>query len=155
MLLPFFNWMNQTAVAKLLTESIWIFPLVQAIHLVFLALLAGSVLIVDLRLLGWGMREQPIRQVAGDAQRWFLVGFFGLVATGVPQLIQNASREYYSEFFWYKMYLIAAGLIFMFTVRRRATQSAEANAFTRVSGFVSIALWAGVATNARLIGLFS
>ena len=57
---PFFEWMNDLAVSKAIGESIWIYPLVQAIHLVFLALFAGALLIVDLRLLGFGMREQPV-----------------------------------------------------------------------------------------------
>ena len=54
MLEPFFQWMNDLAVSKAIGESIWIYPLVQAIHLLFLALFAGALLIVDLRLMGWG-----------------------------------------------------------------------------------------------------
>ena len=45
MLEPFFQWMNDLAVSKAIGESIWIYPLVQAIHLLFLALFAGSLLI--------------------------------------------------------------------------------------------------------------
>ena len=60
MLEPFFQWMNDLAVSKAIGESIWIYPLVQAIHLLFLALFAGALLIVDLRLMGFGMREQPV-----------------------------------------------------------------------------------------------
>ena len=155
MLQPFFEWMGQTWVSKAISASIWIYPLDQAIHLVFVALFAGAVLIVDLRLLGWGMKEQPLAQVARDAQRWLIGGLLGLAVTGIPQLIQNASREYFSEFFWYKMYLLAAGLIFTFTIRRKVTQAPEPGVLGRIVGFVSIVLWAGVVMNARLIGLFS
>jgi hypothetical protein len=155
MLLPFFEWLNALPVSQAIGSSIWIYPLVQAIHLVFLALFAGGVMIVDLRLLGYGVRSKSVAQVAMDARPWMVTGFLGLVATGLPQLMQNASREYYSEYFWYKMYLITFGLIFMLTVRRRMTQATETNAASKVVALISMATWTGVTYNARLIGLFT
>ena len=155
MLLPFFDWMNALPVSQAIGASIWIYPLVQAIHLVFLALFAGGIIIVDLRLLGFGLRSKSVADVARDARPWMVTGFLGLVATGLPQLMQNASREYYSEFFWYKMYLIAFGLILMVTVRRKMTQGIESTPASKVVGLVSMAIWTGVTINARLIGLFT
>jgi hypothetical protein len=155
MLQPFFDWLQQLPVSQFIGNSIWIFPLVQAIHLVFLALFAGAILIVDLRLLGLGMRSQPVSQVARDARPWLIAGFLGMVATGLPQLMQNASREYFSEFFWYKMYLIAIGLILIVTIRRKLTQTDQPSVAGRIVGLVSIAVWTGVVINARLIGLFT
>ncbi len=155
MLQGFFEWLQALPVSQAIGSSIWVFPLVQAIHLVFLALFAGAILIVDLRLLGLGMRMQPVSQVARDARPWLIAGFLGMVATGVPQLMQNASREYFSEFFWYKMYLIAIGLILIVTIRRKMTQVDEPSAAGKVVALVSIAIWAGVVINARLIGLFT
>ena len=155
MLQGFFEWLQALPVSQAIGSSIWVFPLVQAIHLVFLALFAGAILIVDLRLLGLGMRMQPVSQVARDARPWLIAGFLGMVATGLPQLMQNASREYFSEFFWYKMYLIAIGLILIVTIRRKMTQVDEPSAAGKVVALVSIAIWAGVVINARLIGLFT
>ena len=156
MLQGFFEWLlGYCRSGQAIGSSIWVFPLVQAIHLVFLALFAGAILIVDLRLLGLGMRMQPVSQVARDARPWLIAGFLGMVATGVPQLMQNASREYFSEFFWYKMYLIAIGLILIVTIRRKMTQVDEPSAAGKVVALVSIAIWAGVVINARLIGLFT
>ena len=155
MLLPFFEAMGQHPVSLYIGQTIWIFPLVQAIHLVFLALLAGAILVVDLRLLGLGMRSQPLSQVARDARPWLILGLIGMVATGVPQLMQNSLREYYSEYFWKKMYLIAFGLLVMVTVRRKATQGAETTTFGRIVAIVSILTWGYAVVAARLIGLFT
>ena len=155
MLQPFFDWMGQLPISQAIGASIWMFPLIQAIHLVFLALFAGGMIIVDLRLLGYGMRSKTVAQVARDARPWMITGFLGLVATGLPQLMQNASREYFSEYFWYKMYLIAIGLIFILTVRRKMTQGTEATLASKVVGLISMAIWTGVTINARLIGLFT
>ena len=159
MLEPFFQWMNDLAVSKAIGESIWIYPLVQAIHLLFLALFAGSLLIVDLRLMGWGMREQSIAKVARDARPWLLLGLLGLVVTGIPQLMQNAMREYFSDFFWIKMYVLPIALIYTFTIRQRvamADESRVAPAMSKLTGLASILLWiGGVAIPSRLIGLFT
>lgn len=159
MLQPYFQAMNDSSVAKFISESLWIYPLDQAIHLVFLALFAGSILILDIRLLGFGMREQSVAKVARDSAPWVIIGFLGLVATGIPQLIQNAMREYYSEFFWIKMYVLPIALIYTFTIRRMvsmADESRVAPAMSKLTGFASILLWiGGVAVPSRLIGLFT
>jgi hypothetical protein len=120
--------------------------------------LVGAVLIVDLRLLGRGMIRQPIAQVARDAWPWLMIGLVGMVLTGLPQLMQNAMREYYSEFFWQKMYFLAAALVLTFTVRRWITQTADARPnplLARLVAVTSIALWMMVAISGRLIGLFT
>jgi len=159
MLQPYFQAMNDSSVAKFISESLWIYPLDQAIHLVFLALFAGSILILDIRLLGFGMREQSVAKVARDSAPWVIIGFLGLVATGIPQLIQNAMREYYSEFFWIKMYVLPVALIYTFTVRRKVAQAEDGRVspgVQKIVGLVSILLWiGGVAVPSRLIGLFT
>ena len=156
MLEGFFNQMGQWPVSQAIGVSIWIYPTIQAIHLVFLALFAGGMMITDLRLLGFGMRSKTTAEVARDARPWMVAGFLGLVATGVPQLMQNASREHFSEFFWSRdCYLIAFGLILLLTVRRKMTQMPRIDAARKIVGLISIASWTGVTINARLIGLFT
>ena len=158
MMEPYFVWLNNLAVSKAIGESLWIYPVVQAVHLVFLAILIGALLIVDLRLLGRGMIRQSVAQVATDAWPWLMIGIVGMVLTGFPQLMQNASREYHSEFFWQKMYFLAAALVFTFTVRRRLTQAPEgrvAPIWGKIVAVVSIFLWMNVAIAGRLIGLFT
>jgi putative copper export protein len=155
---PFFEWLNDLTLSAAIRESIWISPVVNVLHLLALVLFAGSILIVDLRLLGRGAREQPLRQVARDAQPWLIAGFLGLLVTGIPQLISNAMREYYSAFFWFKMEVMALALIYTFTLRRRVTLADEARVgpfWSKIVGLLSIVLWASVAIPARLIGLFT
>jgi Family of unknown function (DUF6644) len=155
MLQGFFETMGAWPISQAIGASIWIYPLVQAIHLVFLALFAGGMMIVDLRLLGYGVRSKTVAQVARDARPWMIAGLIGLVCTGLPQLMQNATREYFSEYFWYKMYWIAFGLILLVTVRRKVTQANETSLTGKVVGLISMVTWSAVTYNARLIGLFT
>jgi hypothetical protein len=158
MLEKFFLTMGELPVSKAIGASLWIYPVIQAFHLVFLAILVGSILIVDLRLLGKGMTAQPLATVARDAWPWFLFGLVGMVSTGVPQMMQNASREYYSPFFWWKMTFLATALVFTVTIRRmvaRRSEGSVAPAAMKAVAFVSITLWGSVMVCGRLIGLFS
>ena len=142
-------------VSRAINESSWIFPLVQAFHLVALGFLAGSILMVDLRLLGKGFSQQPIARVARDARPWLLASLAAMVVTGVPQFMSLATKEY--DFRWKMMFLVGA-LIWTFTVKKMVAYSPEGRfggVLTKLVGLVSIALWTCVAVNGRLIGFFS
>ena len=157
-LLPFFEWLEATPVSEAIRESVWFYALDQSVHLVALGVFAGAVLIVDFRLLGRGMRQQPVADVARDAQPWLIWAFLALLVTGIPQVLSTAMKEFYSPFFWFKMEVMAVGLVFTFTIRRRVALADEARVgpfWGKVVGLVSIVLWTAVAIPARLIGLLS
>jgi hypothetical protein len=138
--------------------SLWIFPVVQAFHLVAVALFIGAVLMINLRMLGAGFKEQPLAKVARDARPWIIWGFVFIFVTGLPQLMQNASREYYSEYFWMKMEFLAAGLIltaFTLAYMSRQANETRTGVGAKLTGLVALGVWAGVVIPARLIGLFS
>ena len=146
------------SVSRAINESSWIFPLVQAFHLVSLGFLAGAILMVDLRLLGRGFSQQPTARVAADARPWLIGSLVAMVVTGVPQFISLATKEYDSPYFRWKMLLLLIALIFTFTVRKRVAYAPDGSVGGGVSkavALVSIGLWASVAINGRLIGFFS
>jgi hypothetical protein len=134
--------------------SPYIGPAVNLIHLLSMVLFMGALLMVDLRLLGFGLTRQPLAQVARDAQPWLLVGLAGIVITGVPQTMERATEQYETSIFWVKMYLLLFGLIWMATARRRAVGQEEAHGpWPKVVGLVSMVSFLGVAALARLIML--
>jgi len=158
MLQPFFEWMQGLALSAFFLESVWPTPIVQCIHLVAVAVFAGALLLVDLRLLGTGLTMASIPQVARAAQPW-LVGSFGvLVLTGIPQMTSTAMKQYYSPFFWWKMQAVFIGLVVTFLIRRHIASKEEGHygpVWPKVVGVTSIALWTSVTIGARLIGLLS
>lgn len=151
MLEPFFQWMEAQAVYA---GSPYIGPIVNLVHLLAMVVFMGALLIVDLRLLGLGVRSQSLARLARDARPWLLGGLFFIVLTGIPQLMERATDQYETSTFWLKMYLILFGLIWTFTVRRSAVRHDEPRgAWPKVVGLVSILVWASVASLARLIML--
>lgn len=148
MLMPLFEWMESLAVYG---SSPYIGPVVNLIHLSSMVVFMGALLVVDLRLLGVG-RTMPVTQVARDARPWLIGGLIGIVLTGVPQLAERATDQYATSTFWVKMYLLAFGLVWLFTARRRAEKSDDARgAWPKVVALVSIVSFLGVAALARLI----
>ena len=125
------------SVSRAINESSWIFPLVQAFHLVALGFLAGSILMVDFRLLG---------------------SLVAMVLTGVPQFMSLATKEYESPYFRWKMLMLLIALIWTFTVKQAVAYSPEGRfggGVAKLVGLVSMGLWTSVAINGRLIGFFS
>ena len=107
-------------------SSPWFFPLIASIHLMGLALIGGALLVVDLRLLGLGLRHQPVAQVARDAERWLLVSLLVLLPTGLLQFMCfAATKYYYLTAFWVKMAALSLALVFTFVVRRKVAMADE------------------------------
>ena len=148
MLESLFAWMEAQAVYG---SSPYLGPIVNLVHLLSMVVFMGGLLIVDLRLLGVGIKTQPVAVVARDAQPWLIGGFIGILLTGIPQLMERATDQYVTSTFWVKMYLILFGLVWIFTVRRRATQGDGRGVAPKVVALVSIFTWFSVASLARLI----
>jgi len=153
-LLYYFQWFEQSAIGDTIRNSMWLFPFIEAFHLVGLGVTAGAVLVVDLRLLGFGLRDHPISQLAKDAQPWLLGSLTMMFASGIPLFISEATKCYYSFAFWVKMTSLFLVLVFTFTIRRRVTMMDELEAVSKgkITAFVSLALWFGVAWGGRWIG---
>src|SRR5215210_4744403 len=120
--MPFFEWMEGLAIFG---GSVYIGPAMNIVHLMGMVVFVGAILIVDLRLLGTGLTRQPTATVARDAQPWLIGGLVVLVLTGIPATMATATVQYTNSIFWVKMYLLALGLVFLFTIRRRVAFAEE------------------------------
>ena len=154
-LLEFCRWLQYSAPLHALRESPIFFPIVATIHLMGLALIGGAVLVVDLRLLGLALQDQPVAALAEDADRWLFRGLAVMVSTGILLFMCFATKYYYLTFFWVKMAALLLVIVFTFSVRRRAVMAGDAEvspARGRLVALVSILLWTTVAIGGRYIG---
>ncbi len=153
-LLPLFQWLEATTVGTVVRESLWLFPIIQCGHLLALALLGGTVLVVDLRLLGLGLRAQPLADLARSVHPWLAGSLTAIIATGIPMFLSEALKCYYSPPFWYKMGLLLLATIFTFTIRRRVLADSSRPLWCRLTAIVSLALWFGVGFSGRWIAFY-
>ena len=152
-LLPFFTWCEKSAIGEAIRNSQWLFPVIESVHLLALVLIAGAVLVVDMRLFGLGLRRQPVAQLAREAQPWLIGGLMVMLTTGVLLFLAEAIKCYYSPAFAVKMTSLLLALIFTFTVRRKVALADRVSPlWSRLVAVVSVALWSGVGIGGRWIG---
>ena len=155
MLLPFFQYLETVWLGRFVVESNWLFPVIESIHLLALALLGGSILIVDMRLVGLGLSGREIKEIAREARPYMNFALVMMISTGIPLFLSEPIKCYYSPAFWVKMWTLAFALMFTYTIRTKTTRMGYVRNTARrqvLVGALSIALWFTVASAGRWIG---
>ena len=154
-LLPFFEWCENAELIVAMRSSLWLFPVIESLHLMGLALIGGALLVVDLRLLGLGLRRQPVAALARDAERWMVGSLCVMLPTGLLLFMSSAVKCYYLPVFWLKMAALFLALVFTFSIRRRVVMAVETGVnpvWPKLVGGASISLWSTVAIAGRFVG---
>jgi hypothetical protein len=138
-----FEWIERSPAGQLMRTSRVIFPIVESIHLIGLALFVGTLLLTDLGLLGLGMRRQPVNQVAMALAPWTWSGFALLMFTGPFMFSAQASKWHDNPVFWIKMSLLIVASVFQLSVRRKITSNNPrlSPGAAKLIGGVSLILW--------------
>ena len=129
----------------------WAFPIVESLHFMGLALSIGTIAIVDLRLLGIGMRRQTASQLAADLDPWTWSGFAVMLITGPLMFSADAVVYHNNPAFQFKMTCLLLALLFHFTIHRKVTRSDVSPTAARLAGGLSLALWTAVVGGGRMI----
>jgi len=149
------EWVAGSALSKAISQSTWAFAVIESIHLLALSVIGGAVLIVDLKLLGFGIRTQTLAAVAREAQKWFLGSWTVMIVTGLLLFWSEPQKLYYSTPFAVKMLCLLTGTIFALTVRRNVTLAGEGRVSPlamKAVAVISLMLWFGVGAGGRWIG---
>ena len=144
-ILHFCQWLENTPVGVAVRQSVWLFPIVETTHTVGIALMAGTIAIVDLRLLAFGLRREPVTAVLQQVLPWTWAGFALMFATGALLVSSEAVKLYSSLFFRIKLTLLFVtavnAVIFHWTVYRRAAKWDHASstpAGAKLAGLLSL-----------------
>jgi len=146
-----FEAMEATPVGAAIKDSVWLFPAIEAVHLLALAMLGGAVLLLDLRLLGLGLKSQPISLVERETRPWLIGAIATLILTGVLIGLSEALKLLDKPAFWVKMAALGASLIFTFAIKLPIAHRDPG--LVRIPlAVVSLSLWLTVALAGRWIG---
>ena len=152
--LPVIRWLFLTPPGAMMRDIVWAFPVVEMVHLLGLVMLLGSILVMDLRLLGFGMRERSIADLAEALHPWMGIGLGVMVVTGILLFLSGALRYCASGPFFVKMILFALAVLFHFTIYRKLVTVGSTSDFrpgAKLAAYVSLALWFGVGLAGRAI----
>jgi hypothetical protein len=151
--------LESSALAARIRDSLYIFPLIESTHVLALAMVFGTIAIVDFRLLGIASSRRPFSRIASDTLKWTWMAFLVTAATGALMFITNAGVYYHNFFFRTKMLmLVLAGinmLFFELTAGRtvqRWDKAPAAPLMGRATALLSLAIWITVIFLGRWIG---
>jgi hypothetical protein len=155
-LLPFFQWCDNTSIGQAIRNSRVLFPVIESVHLFALTVLLGTVIVLNLRMLGAGLRRQPMPQVARSLAPLTFWSLLVMLGTGILLFCSEAMKCYESPPFKLKMVTLFLAIIFHWTVFRPAANFPIDLAPPRriATAAVSMILWFGVAVAGRAIGFY-
>jgi hypothetical protein len=157
-IVAFCEWLEQTGVGTSIRESLWLFPIIETVHIFGIVLLVGSTSILDLRLMGLTLRDEPVSKLAWRYLPWSWAGFVLQLVTGGLLFASEATKMYGNLGFDIKMILIVVAGIKALVFNLIAYQSVGkwendpvAPFSARVAGCLSILLWFGIVAAGRWI----
>ena len=148
-----------SGLATKIRDSLLLFPLIESTHVFGLAVVFGTILVIDLRLLGIASSGRPFGRVASDIFKLTWTAFAITALTGALMFTTNARVYYHNVFFRTKMLLLLLTainmLVFELTAGRqihRWEKSPSAPPIGKVVASLSLAIWIGIICMGRIIG---
>lgn len=156
----FLQQLQDSTLGVALSESIYMYPLVEGSHLISLVFSFGLIVLTDLRLIGFFLPSVPVSEVLTKLRPWLLGGFVVTFITGFLLVFVNGPTLVNTWVFPIKLLLILfAGLnAIWFEVKfgRRAAQWGEhAPKGAKIAGWISLSSWSLVVVCGRLIPYLS
>ena len=150
-------WLEATRLAAVMRESLWLYPIVEIVHIVGFVVLVGAAVMFDLRLLGVS-RSLPASGMARHHLPWARAALLLVVPSGVLMFIAHATEFATNPAFQLKLTLLALAGLNALTFHRgtyrsvdRWERGAVAPVAARAAAVVSLALWTGVIAAGRLL----
>jgi hypothetical protein len=151
--------LEDNSLADAIRENDLLFPLIESVHVLAICLVVGSIMAVDLRLLGLAWIKRPVSAVTRGILPLTWGAFAVAVASGFLMFISNATKYLGNGFFVAKLCLIAAAgvnmLVFHFVSAKdqpRWDNQARPPLTARLAGGISVLLWIAVVACGRWIG---
>ena len=154
------TWLEGSGLAVAMRQWVWLYPIVEIVHIAGFVILVGAAAMFDLRLLGLS-RGLPVAELARHLLPWARASILLVVPTGLMMFTAHATEMADNSAFRLKLALIAAAAlnasIFHKGVYRSVRawdRNVRAPAAARISAAFSLALWAGVLSCGRLLAYF-
>jgi hypothetical protein len=155
----FFTWLEQTGLAMNIRESTWLFPTIESVHVLAITSVVGTIIIVDLRLMGVASRDRPISAILADVLPFTRWAFGVAVVTGSLLFVSHALDYLHKPPFVAKMFLLCVALVniavfHLLTARGIAgwDSSSRPPMSVKTAGGASLAIWAAIVACGRWIG---
>jgi hypothetical protein len=158
MLRPLADWIAATPLSKALSDQPWVVPTSQSIHILAVAAVFASALMINLRLLGVGAKGRSVTQLSDTLIPWMWRGLLVLLLTGGIQTLVEPVRQFVTPVFWAKMAMIiivtAMTILFVRALRRNAPRWDDVSSRplqAKIFAVVSSLMWVAIIVCGRFI----
>jgi hypothetical protein len=145
--------LQSNAITDTLNNTEWAFPLAECFHIVFFAVAIGTIMVVDLRLLGLAFPRQSPAKLVRDTFVYTLIGLTVTVFAGMALFLSDPRMYYFNRWFRFKATLLLLAIIYNYTVHHKVASSDLSPGVGVVVGAISVLLWASVVVGGLFIGL--
>ena len=148
----FFRWWENMPVGHYIRGTTWVFAIVETVHIMALAVLLGTRVVVDLRLMGLGMKKQSTAELSEILRPWFWTSLVTMIVTGVCLFASEAVRLSHSEPFAFKMIFLLLAITVHMTIHRKViSNGVEGAPLDKVVAGLSLLCWFAIALAGRAI----
>jgi len=127
-----------------LNTNEWAFPVCEVLHIIGFAIAIGTITMVDLRLLGIGMKKELAADLVKDTGAWTLAGL-ALVLISGPLIFSSDPNLYlHNASFRFKITALVLAIIYNYTIHRWVAMKKSSGVLAALTGVVSLVLWASV-----------
>jgi hypothetical protein len=149
-----FTWLEASPVGAALRNTVWAFPVVESFHLLGLSVIAGAVLLLNMRMLGLGLTRLSVAELARDTRPFLFWSLMAMLLSGFLLFASGATKYSGNEPFRVKMSCLALAILFTYTVQARvvAHEKTTSPGVLKLVAIISLLLWSGVGISGRWIG---
>ena len=152
---PFFQWSDNLWIGHAIGGTTWAFPLIETIHILALTMMYAAMIVIDLRLLGLGMKKQSVSVLAKSLSPYMDWGLIIMLVSGFLLFTSEAMKSFSNDGFRIKMIVLVPAVLFQYTLFRWVIRQDDAKRSAPVGWAVSLlsmVLWLGVGIGGRAIG---
>jgi hypothetical protein len=149
------NWLTGSWLNLAVAGHDWVVPALQTVHILSVAVVLSGVLLINLRIIGWAERSQPVPAVINRFLSPVTIAVLVLLATGILQIVGEPNRAIFRTVFWLKMGMLVAALALTWAQRplsaQRGGEVVEARLASKLVAVAALALWVAVIVAGRWI----
>ena len=144
------GWLHDQVVGAL--RNVWgLPPIVQSVHILSIACIMASIVMIDLRALGWAVPSQNLSEMRKRLTPWFWSALVTLFLSGIVFVIARPRRYFVNPIFGYKFLFLFVALVFSVTLLLMLRKSDRPRPALKLVAAVSLMSWLGVILAGRWI----
>ena len=150
----FYIWCEKTPIGVALQTNTYPFPVIEAVHLLTITLMLGTLFVINFRVLGFVLKDRPLSEVVAGITPWMRTGYVLTLLTGIV-LFMSESLKLSANAAWLpKMGMLVGAMVFQFVLSAfilKGSQLEKPTGLAKTLAVVSTLLWIVTGMAARWI----